>query len=101
MTKNPILNAAAASAYIALVASFVFYGPKIEHAKPPVLAPIIFISIFTFSAATMAYIFFYQPFLLFFDGKKKQAVEFAFKSFAAFAGITLTILAVLLSGILH
>ena len=101
MTKNPILNAIAALAYIVIVSSVMFYAPKIgEHGDDSVFAPIAVLSLFTLSAAFMAYVFFYQPFQLYFDGKKKQAIELAFKSFVSFAAVTVIVLALLFSGVL-
>ncbi len=61
MSKNPFLNALAASAYIVLVASGVYYGPKVVGPVDSVLAPIAFLSLFTLSAAIMGYLFLATP----------------------------------------
>jgi len=46
----------------------------------------------------MAYLFFYQPLLLFIEGKKKEAVNLFVKTIGVFAAITLVILLLLYSG---
>lgn len=99
MTKNPVINALAAILYIAGIASMIFYA---EHfvgpaPKPSVIMPITFLSLFTFSAALMGYIFLYQPFQLYFEGKKKEAVNLFLKTVAAFGVITLIALTLLFS----
>lgn len=99
MTKNPFLNAGVALVYIIILVNLITWGGKpIEHTNS-LLVPIVMLSLLTLSAAAMAYFFFYQPFLLFFDGKKKEAISLAFKSFAAFAGFILIVIVILLSGI--
>ncbi|HVT00737.1 MAG TPA: hypothetical protein VHE53_00710 [Patescibacteria group bacterium] len=99
MSKNPILNGIAALAYISIIASTMFYAPHIDN-KPSVFMPIIVLSLFTFSAAIMAYIFFFNPFQMYFNGKKKAAIELAFKSLATFGILTIILLVLLLSRVL-
>lgn len=99
MTKNPFVNALAALCYITLVASVMFFGTKMAGQKDDTfLAPVAFISLFTLSASVMAYIFGYQPFQLYFDGKKKEALDLVLKTIAAFGVITTLILILLFSG---
>lgn len=99
MTKNPFINALAATLYIAAVASLMFYGT--EHSQPGnnVVVPIAILSLFTLSAAVMAYLFLYQPLQLYLDGKKKDAVNLFLQTVAVFAGLTAVAFAVMLSGI--
>jgi|SRR5581483_4875566 len=100
MTKNPLLNAVAAVAYIAIVASVMFYG---EHAAPQaksVIVPITILSLFSLSAAVMACIFGFQPIQLYLDGKKKIAVQLFLQTVAVFALITILLLFLLFSGAL-
>lgn len=102
MTKNPFINALAAILYITLVASMMYYGTQILGQGPnnSVLAPIAFISLFTLSAAVMGYLFLYQPGQLYFDGKKKEAVNLFLKTVASFGIITIIALTLLFSRIL-
>lgn len=100
MTKNPLLNALAASLYIILVASIMFYGPRNSGAEDSIIAPIAIISLFTLSAAVMGYLFIYQPLLLLLENKKKEAVQLFLKTVFVFAGLTLIALALLFFRIL-
>ncbi|HVZ12709.1 MAG TPA: hypothetical protein VG965_06800 [Patescibacteria group bacterium] len=100
MTKNPFANAAAALAYIIILINVITIGGKpIEH-NNSLFIPIIMLSLFTLSAAAMAYFFFYNPVLMFFDNKKKQAFELALKSFGAFGGYVLVLIFLIYSGLL-
>lgn len=100
MTKNPFINAFAALGYIVIVASLMFYGTKHMGHSESVLAPIAIISLFTFSAATMGYIFISQPLQLYLDGKKKEAVNLFLKTLMSFGIITAIALSLFFSGVL-
>ena len=97
--KNPFINALAASLYITLVASVMFYGTEHTHSVKSVIVPITILSLFTLSAAVMGYLFVSQPIQLYLDGKKKDAVNFFLKTVVTFAIITLITFVLLLSGI--
>ena len=101
MTKNPIVNALSATLYISAIVSIMFYGQQILSKAPgdTVLAPIAFISLFTLSAAVMGYLFLSQPAQIYFEGKKKEAVNLFLKTVASFGVITLIALALLFSGV--
>lgn len=102
MTKNPVINALSAVVYIGLVAAIMFYGPRVaaEAKGDTIIAPIAMISLFTLSAAVMGYLFLYQPFQLYFDNNKRGAIKLFLGTLATFAGITIILLAILVSGIL-
>lgn len=103
MTKNPYKNALAAVAYIAVVAVIMFYGPKyaqLENKPDTLLVPISVISLFSFSAAMMGYIFLFNPVQLYLDGKKKQAVDLFTKTLLAFGAVTFVLLLLVFSGII-
>ncbi len=99
MSKNPIINGLAASAYIVLVASVMNLGTKLVRHPNTFIAPIALISLFTLSAAVMGYLFCYQPVQLYFDGKKKQAVQLFLQTVLIFGCITALALALLFSGV--
>jgi len=99
MTKNPFINAVSATVYITLVALFMFYGGKLIPPKDTILTPIAVLSLFTLSAATMGYLFLYQPIMLFLDGKKKNAVDLFLQTLAIFAGITVLVFVLLFLGV--
>lgn len=99
MSKNPIVNALAGLCYIALLVTVIFYGPTYVHIQDSIFIPIGMLSLFVFSAATMGYLFLYQPLRLFLEGEKKEAVQLFLKTLFAFAasaallvliGLTLT-----------
>lgn len=101
MTKNPVLNAFSASAYILLVVSVMTFVTKPLRNKPDTFfAPITVLFVLTLSVAVMAYLFFYQPLMLFIEGKKKEAVNFFAKTVGTFAIFTAIVLILLFSGVL-
>ena len=61
-------------------------------------APVVFLSLLTLSVAVMAFLFFYQPVMLFIEGKKKEAVNFFVKTVGIFAVMTAISLILLFSG---
>ena len=99
MTKNPFINASAALAYIVIVSWVMFYGTKNLPKEDSILAPISVLSLFTFSAAVMGYVFGYEPFRLYMEGKKKESVDLFLKTLGAFGAITVIILILLFSGL--
>ena len=85
MTKNPIVNALAGLLYITLVASFFFYAPVYFPKEDSLVMPIAALSLFVFSAASMGYLFLYQPLQLFLEGEKKKSVDLFLKTLVTFA----------------
>lgn len=101
MSKNPIVNALGASAYIVLVVMVMNYVTQPLRNKPDTLfAPIVMLFVLTLSVAIMAFLFFYQPLLLFVEGKKKEAVNLFIKTVAVFAVFTTVVLVLLFSGLI-
>jgi len=100
MTKNPLINSFCAWLYILFIVGFMtlaskfFPGPDSQF-----IAPVVMISLFTLSAAIMAYLFCFEPIQMYIDGKKKQAVKLFLQTVLMFAGFTLLNLIVLFSGI--
>lgn len=99
MTKKPLVNALTALAYIVVVSWVMFYGTKNLPKEDSILAPISVLSLFTFSAAAMGYVFGYEPFRLYMEGKKKESVDLFLKTLGAFGAITAIILILLFSGL--
>src|SRR3990167_546766 len=96
MSKNPLINALSASAYIILVVSVLTFVTQPLKNKPDTFfAPITVLFVLTLSVAVMAYLFFYQPLLLFIEGKKKEAVDLFVKTVGIFAVLTGVILILL------
>lgn len=97
MSKNPFINALAASVYIVMVATIMNYGSKLFGEADTFVTPIAVLSLFVLSAALMGYFFLYQPFQLYFDGKKKEGVKLFLETVGVFAVITLIIFVFMLS----
>lgn len=98
MSKNPIINAFSAATYIVLVVSVMNVITQPLRNKPDTfLAPITVLFMLTLSVAVMAFLFFYQPLMLFIEGKKKNAVDLFVKTVGIFAALTIIILILLFS----
>ena len=91
MTKNPIYNALAAFIYIVAIVFIVNWAGNNEILETSLLMPIMILSLFVLSTAVMAYLFLYQPVILYMDGKKKDAVNLFIKTLLIFAILPLTI----------
>ena len=100
MSKNPLINALSASAYIILIVSVMTFVTQPLRNKPDTFfAPVTMLFVLTLSVSIMAYLFFYQPLLLFIEGKKKEAVDLFIKTVGIFAAITGVVLILLFSGL--
>ena len=97
MTQNPLINALAAAGYIVVVASVMYWGPRLAGERETILIPIAIISLFTLSAAVMGYLFLYQPLQLYFDGDKKGAANLFLQTVGVFGAITALIFLALFS----
>jgi hypothetical protein len=95
MTKNPFLNALAASLYIVGVVSFINFLQILGEEPEKILIPMAMLSLFVLSAAMMAFLFFFQPVQMYLDGEKKQAVNLFLKTLAVFAFITIILFSTL------
>jgi hypothetical protein len=92
MTKNPIYNALAALVYIVAIVFGMNYISTITTAANDFIMPIIMLSLLVLSVAVMAYVFGYQPLVLFLDDKKKEAVNLFLKTVGVFGGITIILI---------
>lgn len=93
MRWNPLLNALAAAAYIGLLVLFLHGMESLRHDTPDTLLDGMgAISLFVFSAAVMAFLFFYQPVLRLIEHKKAEALSYFLKTLGVFGAITVTVL---------
>lgn len=100
MTRNPIINALSASAYIVFIVTVMTLVTQPLKDKPDTFfAPITVLFVLTLSVAVMAYLFFHQPLLLFIEGKKKDAVNLFVQTIGVFEAITMVVLVLLFSGL--
>jgi hypothetical protein len=101
MSKNPIINALSAAGYIGLVVSVINLISLTQKNKPDTaFAPVVFLSLLTLSVTVMAFLFFYQPFQLFIEGKKKEAINLFAKTVGVFAAFTVVVVILLFSGVI-
>lgn len=73
--KQGFLQALGVSAYVALVGLFIWNAEKIFPKLGLPWGPILFLLLFCASAMICGLVVFYKPYKLFFDGKKKEAVN--------------------------
>ncbi|MGC9605406.1 MAG: hypothetical protein ABSF56_01460 [Minisyncoccia bacterium] len=95
MTKNPFTNALIAIAYIAVIASFLYYGQLFLGPVRGIIVPVVMLSIFVLSAAFMGLVFFYQPVQMYLDGDKKGSLSLFTKTMMIFAGVTILLVIIL------
>lgn len=101
MTKNPFINAFSALAYIIGIVSVMNFVTQSVRNKPDTFfAPVTVLAVLTLSVTVMAFVFFYQPVLIFIEGKKKEAVNLFAKTVGVFAGLTAIVLILLSTGLL-
>lgn len=93
MRWNPLTNALAAAAYVGAVAMFMRFIQSVRHDTPDTLLDGMgFISLFVFSAAVMAFLFFYRPALMLLDNKRTEAAAYFLKTLGIFGAITIVLL---------
>ena len=93
MKWNPYLNAFAAAAYIGLVVIFMHFIESLRHDTPDTLLDGMgAISLFVFSAAVMAFLFFYQPVVRLVERKNAEALSYFLKILATFGAILVVVL---------
>jgi hypothetical protein len=95
MKINPLLNALGAAVYILAVVGII-YSLQSPNTPDTILAPIFLLSLLTLSAATMAFLFFYQPMRLYFDNKRQEAVTYFMKTIGYFSILVIISFAALL-----
>ncbi len=93
MKSNPYIHAIAAVAYITGLVTFLRFLETYRSDTPDtILDGIGAISLFVFSAAVMAFLFFYEPVVKLMENKKGEAIAFFLKTLGAFGLITILIL---------
>ncbi|MCC7290040.1 hypothetical protein IT417_02215 [bacterium] len=101
VSKNPFYNALAALSYIIIIVIVIHSISNIEILETSLLMPILFLSLFTLSAAVMGYIFCLQPLRLYLDGKKEEALTLFVTTILIFAIFPLTIIVLYLSRVIR
>lgn len=101
--KKPFLHALAAALYIVLIVSGINTATLLFPSVPDntLLAPITMLSLFVLSAAIMGFLFLSEPFKLYLDNQKQEAVSFFGKTVGFFTCfIVIFVLALSLSSFL-
>lgn len=94
MTANPFAHAIVAAGYISILVTVLFNAQTFSDQELGMIAPIMFLSTLVFSVSLMGYLFFYQPVRLLIESKQEEAAKFLLTTVAAFAGITVAVVAV-------
>lgn len=94
MKYLPFIHGIVASVYILATVTLISHIASLHHDTPDnILGSLAALSLFVFSAAIMAFLFFYRPVSLLIENKKREAISFFLKTLGTFG--VLTILAVL------
>ncbi len=75
INKNGLLPAVELIGYVFLITQFMLNGEKFFGQINKSLGPIMFLTVFCFSALTCSLIVFYKPYMLLMDKKGKEAGE--------------------------
>jgi len=73
--KTGLLQAFGVSLYCGLIGTVMQNGSKLFGEKDNFMTPIFILTMFSVSVLTCALIVFKKPYELFFDGKKKEAIN--------------------------
>lgn len=73
--KTGLLQAIGVSLYCGIIGTVMQNGSKIFGESDTFLTPILVLTMFSVSVLTCALIVFKKPYELFFDGKKKEAIN--------------------------
>jgi hypothetical protein len=87
MKIHPLLNALGAGAYILAVVGIIYALQSPNTPDSGVLGPVFLLGLLTLSAATMAFLFFYQPLRLYMDNERKEALSYFMKTVGYFAAM--------------
>lgn len=95
--KRGLIQALGVTLYCSLVGTFMWnidevFGPG----KPPFFGPIAFLMLFSASALICGLIVFYEPYKLFFAGKKKEALDIVVSNTAFLAMFAVLLLILLI-----
>ncbi|KKQ26136.1 MAG: hypothetical protein US62_C0009G0022 [Candidatus Woesebacteria bacterium GW2011_GWA1_37_8] len=75
LVKRGFIQALGITLYCSSIGSFIWTMNKIFPKDPNYFGPVAFLLLFSFSALVCALIVFYKPYRLFFDDKKKDAID--------------------------
>ena len=96
MKMNPFFNALAAGIYILMIVSIIYVLQSPNTPDKGILAPLFLLGLLTLSAAVMAFLFFFQPFKLYFENHQKEALAYFRKTVGYFSVMVLLLFFTLL-----
>lgn len=99
MNKYPVIHGLAAFLYVVFIVSIMNFGSAVTSEPNDFAAAIAIISLLTLSVAVMGYLFFFQPFSLYFSNKKKESVEFFLQTVITFGVFTVSMLILMFAGV--
>lgn len=99
MNKHPIINGMVAFLYVIFVVAIMSLASEVMPEQDSYMAPVVVLSLFTLSAAVMAYLFGLQPISLYLDSKKKEAVNFFLHTVLTFGVLTVVIVILMFLGV--
>jgi len=82
---SPYLNAVLAAAYIVGIVFVIQAFTSFKGFQQTLYIPIGMLGLLVLSVATMSFLFGYEPFCLYFDNKKEEALVFFGKTIGTFA----------------
>jgi hypothetical protein len=84
--KKPFIHALAAALYIVVIVLVVqFFGSTLKGQPDTIIIPMTMLSLFVLSAAVMGFLFLSEPFYLFMENRKQEAVALFGKTVGFFA----------------
>lgn len=87
MKLNPYVNAALAALYIVGIVFVIQAFTSFQALQKTLYIPIGMLGLLVLSAAVMSFLFGFEPFRLYFDNKKEEALAFFGKTVGTFAAI--------------
>ncbi|MFA6963502.1 MAG: hypothetical protein WC227_02190 [Patescibacteria group bacterium] len=89
LNKNGFLNAFGILVYVVLVATLMQNGDRLFGQADNFVSPIAFLLLFSLSATIVGGLMLGKPLMLYFDGKKKEAVSLFLATSGWLAGFTI------------
>jgi hypothetical protein len=96
MLKNPFLNATCAALYIVLIALFIRNIGTLAPGPDNIFAPMVALSLLTFSVALMGLLIIYPSMRLLISGEKEASLAFLVKTLSTLAGFILVFIILLI-----
>jgi len=88
--KTAVFDSLATTAYIVAISTFMFWAGETKlGANNTFLIPIVMLLLFVVSAAITGFLVFGQPVIMYYEGKKKDALQLLTYTLAILSGVTI------------